>query len=109
MSTTASYSATARATRAMSARTAGRSSNHTDSSAGQDMNVRVWLSHSAPNLRPGAFAPLTEGEGAEEEEVSSSPGPQAAAPRASAPRPAKERRALRRDMGDGALRTPEFS
>lgn len=106
MSTTASYSATARATRAMSARTAGRSSNHTDSRAGQDMNVRVWLSHSAPNLRPDAFAPLAEDEDAEE--PGSSPGPQAAAPRASAPRPAKERRALRRDMGVGALRTPEF-
>lgn len=49
--TTYSYSAMARAIRAMSSRTYGRSSSHTDSRAGHDMKVRAWLSHSAPNRR----------------------------------------------------------
>lgn len=94
--TTSSYSATARAIRAMSSRTYGRSSAQTESRAGQDMKVRVWLSHSAPSRR----SPSLPTSGPELFAAPAGPGsvgPQAEAPRTIAPIPAKERRAERRE------------
>ncbi|CAM5349759.1 hypothetical protein SGRI78S_01678 [Streptomyces griseus subsp. griseus] len=84
--TTYSYSATARAIRAMSSRTYGRSSSHTDSRAGHDMNVRAWLSHSAPRRRSPSDA---RSEPVPTVPDAASSGPQAVAPKASAPSPAR--------------------